>query len=78
MVVARMGSKTCPVAMLEAYIWRGDIQMDSDQKLFRPISSGRCQKLRATSGITYSRMRKLLKKKLEELGSLQLNLAYIA
>lgn len=67
-VVARMGSETCPVAMLEAYIRRGDIQMDSDLKLFIPISSGRCQKLWATGGITCSRMRELLKNKLEELG----------
>ena len=42
--------------------------MDSDQKLFRPISSGRCEKLRESGSITYSRMRELLKKKLEELG----------
>ena len=67
-VVARTGSETCPVAMLETYIRRGDIQMDSDQKLFRPIASGRCEKLRESGGITYSRMRELLKKKLEELG----------
>ena len=29
-VVVRTGSETCPVAMLETYIRRGDIQMDSN------------------------------------------------
>ena len=67
-MVARTGSEACPVAMLVTYIQRGDIQMDSNQKLFRPISSGRCEKLWETGGITYSRMRELLKKKLDELG----------
>ena len=64
-VVAKTGSKTCPMALLVTYIQR--VQMDSDQKLFRPIFSGRCEKLRETGGITYSRMRELLKK-LDELG----------
>ena len=58
-VVAKTGSKTCPMAILVTYIQR--VQMDSDQKLFRPIFSGRCEKLRKTGGITYSRMRELLK-----------------
>ena len=67
-VVARTSSETCPVAMLETYIQRGGIQMDSSQKLFRPISNGRCEKLHESGGITYSRMRELLKQKLVELG----------
>ena len=58
-VVAKTGSKTCPMAILVTYIQR--VQMDSDQKLFQPIFSGRCEKLRETGGITYSRMRELLK-----------------
>ena len=41
MVVARTSSETCPVAMLETYIQRGDIQMDSDQKLFFPVQDVR-------------------------------------
>ena len=67
-IIARTGSETCPVAMLEAYIQRGRIQMHSNQKLFQAIANGKCKKLRDTGGITYSRMRELLKKKLEELG----------
>ena len=42
--------------------------MDSSRKLFRPISNGKCEKLRESGGITYSRMRELLKKKLDKLG----------
>ena len=42
--------------------------MHSNQKLFQAIANGKCKKLRDTGGITYSRMRELLKKKLEELG----------
>ena len=34
-VVAKTGSETCPMAMLVTYIQRGNIQMDSDQKLFQ-------------------------------------------
>ena len=67
-VVARTSSETCPEAMLETYIQRGGIQMDSSLKLFRPISNGRCENLREAGGITYSRMRELLKQKLVELG----------
>ena len=63
-VVARTSCETCPVAMLETYIQRGGIQMDSSQKLHRPISKGRCKKLHESGGITYSRMRELLKQKL--------------
>jgi len=59
------GTRTCPVAMLEEYIWRGGIRMDSEKYLFRAIISGKCQKLR---GLTHGRFRELVKKKLEELG----------
>lgn len=68
MTIARTRSETCPVAMLEAYIQRGRIQMGSDRKLFWPIVGGKCERLRDTGGMTYSRMRKLPKEKLEQLG----------
>jgi len=42
--------------------------MDSDKKLFRPIVNGKVQKLREDGGLTYSRMRELLKEKLQQLG----------
>ena len=54
--------------MLECYIQRGDIQIDSDKKLFRPIVNGTTQRLREDGGLTYSRMKELLKEKLLELG----------
>jgi len=68
LAIARTFSDTCPVAMLECYIQRGNIQMDSDKKLFRPIVNGKVQKLREDGGLTYSRMRELLKEKLQQLG----------
>ena len=66
--IARTFTETCPVAMLESYICRGGIQMVSDKNLYRPIVNGKVQKLRKEGGLTYSRMRELLKEKLQELG----------
>ena len=66
--IARTFTETCPVAMLECYIRKGGIQMNSDKNLFRAIVNGKTQKLREAGGLTYSRMRELLKEKLEELG----------
>ena len=66
--IARTFTETCPVAMLECYIRKGGIQMDSNKNLFRAIVNGKIQKLREAGGLTYSRMRELLKEKLEELG----------
>ena len=37
-VIARTGSVTCPVAMLEEYLRRGGIDLDSQLFLFRPIA----------------------------------------
>ena len=67
-IIARTGTDTCPVAMLESYMQRGRVQLCSDLKLFRPIVGGKSEKLRNTGGISYSNMRELLKKKLEQLG----------
>ena len=68
MVIARTVTSTCPMDMLEAYISRGNIELSSSQKLFRPIGSGQIDKLRNTGGLSYSRMRELVKEKLDELG----------
>ena len=67
-VIARTGSDTCPVAMLEEYISRGGIDLASQLYLFRPIAGPKGQKLRNAGQLTYSRLRELLKHKLEELG----------
>ena len=67
-VISRTGSATCPVAMLEAYMKKGGICLGSDAHLFRPIVSSKSNRLRDTGCLTYSRMRELLKAKLDELG----------
>ena len=53
--------------MLESYIHRGGILMDSDKNLYRPIVNSKAQKLRKEGSLTHSRMRGLLKEKLQEL-----------
>ena len=67
-VIVRTPATTCPVAMLEAYISRGDIHLSSSLKLFRPNVSGHVEKLRNTGALSYTRMRELVKEKLDELG----------
>ena len=66
-VIARTGSETCPISMLEKYITRAKINLSSESYLFRPIVSSKVQRLRDTGQLTYSRLRELLKTKLEEL-----------
>ena len=68
-VIARTGSDTCPVHILQLYFRLGKIQNSSEQKLFRGISKTKHgEKLRATGGISYTRLHELLLNKLEELG----------
>jgi len=67
-IIARSGLDTCPVAMLEAYMQKGDIQSGSSQRLFRAIVSGKVVKLRASGGLSHTRMAELLDEKLQELG----------
>ena len=67
-VIARTGSDTCPVALLEEYLKRGGIDLDSQLFLFRPIAGLKGDKLRNSGSLTYTRLRELLKGKLEELG----------
>ena len=67
-VIARTNSDTCPVAMLEEYIRRAEIDLKSQLFLFRLITGPRSEKLRKSGRLTYSRLRELLKAKLEELG----------
>ena len=67
-VIARTGSDTCPVTMLEEYLRRGAIDLDSKLFLFRPIAGFRGEKLRSSGRLTYTRLRELLKDKLEKLG----------
>ena len=67
-VIARTGSETCPVTMLEKYIRRAKIDLSSELYLFRPIVGSKVQRLRDSGQLTYTRLRELLKTKLEELG----------
>ena len=70
-LIARTGISTCPVAMLEKYISRAHIQLDSHLCLFRPIVNGKVERLRDSGGLTYSRLRELFKQKLEPTGLYQ-------
>lgn len=68
-VIARTDSKVCPVKLLEQYIRMGSIDSASVQKLFRGVSRTKHgEKLRESGSLSYTRLRELLRKKLEELG----------
>ena len=66
LVIARTGTTTCPVQMLERYISMGQISKEDTRPLFRPITKSK--KGRASGNLTYSRMRELLRDKLRQLG----------
>ena len=66
--IARTTANICPMAILEAYISRGDIQLSSSLQLFGPIVSGHVDKPRNTEGLSYIRMRELVKEMLDVLG----------
>ena len=54
--------------MLEEYFRRAEIDLNSQLFLFRRITGSRGEKLRKSGCLTYTRLRELLKNKLEELG----------
>ena len=63
--VARTGTATCPVAMMEHY-WK--IAHDSCLPLFRRITNTKSgQRLRASGSLSYTQMRELFLAKVEEL-----------
>ena len=69
-VIARTGTATCPVAMLERYMVAAGISPSSKLKLFRGIvnSTKNGERLRQSGSLSYTRMREILLKKLDELG----------
>ena len=68
-LLARTGSTTCPVAMLERYMAAAGIQPKSELFLFRPIvKTKKGEVLRSTGSLSYSRLSELFKLKLEQLG----------
>ena len=77
--VARTGTATCPVAMMEHYYRIGKIAHDSCLPLFRGITNTKFgQRLRASGSLSYIQMRELFLAKLEELGLMLANLVCIA
>ena len=68
-LVARTGTATCPVAMLERYISMGGIDLTTKLRLFRGIvHTKQGERLRASGALSYTRMRELFLGKLSELG----------
>ena len=68
-LIARTGTPTCPVAMLERYMGKPGIDKRSSLFLFRAITKTKAREsLRSSGSISYSRLRELFKLKLEELG----------
>ena len=68
LVIARTGTPTCPVSMMQKYFSMAGLSHTSD-KLFRAIVStkdGEC--LSRGGGLSYSRLRELLLAKIEQLG----------
>ena len=68
-VIARSQDRTCPVRMLERYITKAKIRMDSELFLFRQITkSQKGEYLRDGGAVSYTTMREQFKKKVKELG----------
>lgn len=68
-MVARTGTPTCPVAMLERYVAAAGISLSSSLRLFRAIvNTKQGERLRASGSLGYARMRELLLAKLDQLG----------
>ena len=68
-MVARTGTATCPVAMLERYVAAAGIALSSSLQLFRGIvSTKQGERLQASGSLGYARMCELLLAKLEQLG----------
>ena len=69
LVIAHMGTATCPVSMMQRYFSMGHLAHDSQDYLFRGImhtKSGEC--LRKGGSLSYSRLRELLLEKISSLG----------
>ena len=68
-MIARSDAPTCPVRMLERYCQLADIELTSTKRLFRGmIRTKKGEKLRPAGAISYTRLRELVKQKLNQLG----------
>ena len=66
---ARTGLPTCPVAMMERYFSLAELQHSSKERLFRGITVIEAEeRLRQSGSLSYTRLRELLLRKLQELG----------
>ena len=55
MLMARTGSATCPVAMLERYVTIADIDLTSEKCLFRGIlRTKQGKRLRSSGALSYT------------------------
>ena len=67
--IARTENLTCPVATLKDYMARSGTTWNDQMFLFRPITkSGKAEKLRGSSSISYSCLQELFRKNLKKLG----------
>ena len=68
-LIARTGSPTCPVAMLEKYFSMADLSHASPLPLFRGIvHTKKGERLRAAGSLSYTHMREIFLAKWKELG----------
>ena len=68
-LIARSFTCSCPVAMLEQYMAKGKIHLDEKEFLFRGIiSTKNGEKSWPSGSLSYTTMREVFKKKLNELG----------
>lgn len=68
-LVARTGSPTCPVAMVERYFTLAGLSHTSKLRLFRGIVHAKSgDRLRSSGSLSYTRMRELLLAKIAGLG----------
>ena len=68
-VIACTGARTCTVAMMERYLTLAEVTGASDKLLFRGLAKTKAgYQLRASGGLSYSRVRELVLEKLSALG----------
>ena len=69
LVIARTGLPTCPVAMMERYFHRGELESTHKGFVFRGVTQTKArERLRKTGGLSYTRLRELLLSKISQLG----------
>ena len=68
-VVARTGSSSCPVSMLERYMVAAELTTTSELRLFRGIvNTKKGERLKSSGTLSYTRMRELFLQKISQLG----------